>query len=320
MQHQSCGGGGVLPKHLLFYIYLDDQTGRQVGQALIRAAERGVACRVLVDGIGSRPFLSSRLRSTLEQGGVKVQAALPVSAWGALVSRFDHRNHRKIVVIDGLVAWTGSQNLADAGFAPKARYAPWVDLMVRLEGPVVHDLQRIFVEDWLLDHGEHVTELLTPRPRPFEGGVVLQVLPSGPDAKTEAMKEVSLLAFLETDRELVLTTPYFVPDDATAAAIYAIARSGVRTVMIVPERNDSRLVGFASRSYYDRLLDAGVEIYEYRGGLLHAKTFCFDGHLSIVATANLDRRSFELNYEVSIVAFDPDFTAELRALQERYLS
>jgi cardiolipin synthase len=305
--------------HLLFYIYLNDATGRRVADALIRATRRGVVCRLLVDGIGSRPFLGSQLKRALEAQGVKVSAALPVSAWGALVSRFDHRNHRKIVVIDGVVGWTGSQNLADAGFAPKARYAPWVDLMVRFEGPVVHDLQRIFVEDWLLDHGEDVTELLTPRPRPFADGIVLQVLPSGPDANTEAMKEVSLLAFLETDRELVLTTPYFVPDDATASAIYATARSGVRTIIIVPARNDSRLVGLASRSYYDQLLDAGVEIYEYQEGLLHAKTFTFDGKHSIVATANLDRRSFELNYEVSIVVPNEAFTRQLRALQERYL-
>ncbi len=305
--------------HLLFYIYLDDTTGTLVGEALMRAAARGVACRVLVDWIGSRPFLRSSLRRRMVEAGVEVSAALPVNPLAALFSRFDFRNHRKIAVLDGKVAWTGSQNLADPSFAVKARFAPWIDIMVRVDGPAVHDLQRIFVEDWMFECGGTPEDLMTERPAPSEDGVVVQILPSGPSVESKAMKEVTLMGFLETDHELILTTPYFVPDDATATALAAVARGGVRTLLVVPRVNDSRLVSAASRSYYEDLLEAGVEIFEYTDGLLHAKTFCFDGLISVVATANLDRRSYELNYEVSMVVADPDFTARLRDVQLSYL-
>ncbi len=307
--------------HLLFYIYLDDESGRAVAEALIRAVERGVACRLLVDAVGSRPFLASPLRRRLEQGGVEVAEALPVTALRALFGRFDFRNHRKIVVIDGTVGWTGSQNVANASFAPKARYAPWVDVMVRIEGPAVFDLQRLFVEDWLADARGSVEALLTPVPGPLDGGVPVQMLASGPaTGSARAMTEASLLGFLEVDEELILTTPYFVPDEATATALATTARSGVHVVLVVPQRNDSRLVAAASRSYYEALLDAGVEIYEYPHGLLHAKTATFDGVASAVATANLDRRSFELNYEISLVVTCPDFTGSLRELQHGYVA
>lgn len=305
--------------NLLFYIYLDDATGRRVAEAMLTAAVRGVVCRLLVDAVGSGEFLDSRLCRRLSDGGVEVARALPVTAVRALFGRFDYRNHRKLAVIDGLIGWTGSRNIANPSFAPKARYAPWVDVMVRLEGPAVHDLQRVFAEDWLLESGGSIEDLLTPRPQPLEDGVVAQILPSGPNAAGQrAMTEATLLGFLEADRELILTTPYFVPDDATLTAICATARSGVRTMLVVPQRNDSRTVSAASRSYYDSLLEAGVEIYEYPHGLLHAKTATIDGALSVVATANLDRRSYELNYEISLMVASRRFTAQLRELQIGY--
>ena len=307
--------------HLLFYILLDDESGRSVASALLRASRRGVACRLLVDAVGSRPFLASSLRQRLTQGGVAVTGALPVTALRALFDRFDIRNHRKLAVIDGRIGWTGSQNLANTSFAPKARFAPWVDVMVRLEGPAVFDLQRLFVEDWLADNEGSVEELLTPVPAPFEDGVPVQVLASGPAAgSARAMTEASLLGFLEADEELVLTTPYFVPDEATVAALATSARSGVRVILVVPQRNDSRLVAAASRSYYEPLLEAGVEIHEYPHGLLHAKTATFDGRVSAVATANLDRRSYELNFEASLVVTCPEFTADLLKLQRGYIA
>ncbi len=305
--------------HLLFYIYLDDSTGQRVGNALTEAAGRGVTCRLMVDAVGSRPFLRSKSCKRLREAGVEVLAAQPIHPLSMLLSRFDHRNHRKIAIIDGRIGWTGSQNIADASFAVKARYAPWIDVMVRLEGPAVHDLQRVFTEDWLLERGGTPGDILTPRPSPFEDGIVVQILPSGPGLAAGGMKQLSLLAFLETDQELIITTPYFVPDEATAEALLTVARAGVHTALVVPKRNDSRLVSAASRAYYDEMLDAGVEIYEYRRGLLHAKTFTFDRMISVVATANLDRRSYELNWEISMVMASPVFTQRLRELQLSYI-
>lgn len=305
--------------HLLFYIYLPDGNGSRVGEALMRAAGRGVTCRLLVDGTGSKDLLRSDLCRLMQSRGVLVTEALPVNPFRRPFARLDLRNHRKIVVIDGEVGWTGSQNLADAEFAIKADYAPWVDVMVRIEGPAVHDLQVLFTVDWLLDHDEPMAGLLTQRPPPLAGGVAVQIVPSGPHVDHQSLRYLMAMAFQRANRELIVTTPYFVPDVAMASALYATARAGVDTSLVVPARNDSPLVAAASRSYYSELLASGVKIYEYRRGLLHAKTFTIDGVGSVVATANLDRRSFELNFEVAMIVYDQQFTHELRRLQIEYI-
>lgn len=306
--------------HLLFYIYLDDGTGRRVAEALKRAARRGVICRLLVDGVGSSGFLDSALRGELEDSGVIVVAALPVSLLRAAFARVDLRNHRKIVVIDGCLGYTGSQNVADASFAPKKRYAPWVDCMVRVRGPVVRDLQAIFLTDWYVDSGEPLESLLASPIEPVDGGVPAQVLPTGPTNDLEALTQLSIGAIHHAREEIIFTTPYFVPGEAELGSLCTAARRGVRVVVIVPARNDSRLVGAVSRSHYRELLEAGVEVHEYQKGLLHAKTTTVDRDLALVTTANFDRRSFELNFEVSMLVYDSDFASHLRFLQTSYLT
>jgi cardiolipin synthase A/B len=303
--------------HLLTYIYLDDESGRAVGASLLAAAARGVRCRLLVDAAGSKPFLRSRLRRELERGGVRVVAALPRGLrLGS--ARIDLRNHRKIALVDGRVAYTGSHNIAAAAFAPKPRFAPWVDATVRVEGPAVRDLQELFVQDWYMDTGETLEDCLAIEP-PRHPGVPVQVIGTGPDSRHEAVVRLIQAAFHLAHEELILTTPYFVPDEGTIDALRTAAERGVRTVLVVPQRNDSRLVGAASRSLYTLLLESGVEIHEFTRGLLHAKTITVDRSLALVTTANLDRRSFELNYEASLVVFDSDFASQLRFLQRGYL-
>ncbi len=304
--------------HLLTYIFLADESGRTVAAGLVRAAARGVRCRLLVDAAGSRPFLRSTLRRELERGGVRVVAALPRSL-GIGSARIDLRNHRKIVVVDGRVAWTGSHNVADASFAPKPRFAPWVDATVRIDGPAVRDLQELFVQDWYMETGETLDECLALAPLQHETGIPVQVIGTGPDSRHEAVVRLIQAAFHLAREELILTTPYFVPDEGTLDALLTAAERGVRTVLVVPQRNDSLLVGAASRSLYELLLGSGVEIHEYTRGLLHAKTITVDRDLALVSTANLDRRSFELNYEVSLVVYDSDFASRLRFLQRSYL-
>lgn len=305
--------------HLLFYIYLTDQTGQRVGDALLRAAKRGVKCRLLVDAVGSKVFLRSPLRSELDAGGVQIVEALPVNPLRMLFYRIDLRNHRKIVVIDGVIGYTGSYNIADPSFAPKAKYAPWVDCMVRVQGPVVWDLQMLFVEDWYLDTDESLEDLLNIQPLAVPDGVPAQVLGTGPNSFNEGLRQL-LLATMHTARqELILTTPYFVPDDAMLSALSAAARRGVDTILVLPARNDSRLIGATARNHYQYLLDAGVQVLEYGKGLLHAKTMTIDGRMGIVSTANLDRRSFELNFEVSLAVYDDDFASQLRFLQKTYM-
>ncbi len=305
--------------NMLFYIWLPDGNGIRVGEALVHATERGVRCRVLVDSYGAMPFLKSELCSTMKAAGVQVAEAMPGGLLRAGVQRIDIRNHRKIAVVDGQVAWTGSQNIADAAFAIKAEFAPWVDLMVRIEGPAVQDLQVLFAEDWLLEVDEPPEAVLTEPPRPISGGIPVQVIGSGPLSHNRALVNLTQVGLLQAENEIVLTTPYFVPDETTISAMCTAGESGVSTTLVVPARNDSPLVAAASRSYYEALLASGVSIYEYRSGLLHAKTLSVDRAISVVATANMDRRSFELNFEISIIAFAHEFTSRLRAVQQSYI-
>jgi cardiolipin synthase len=305
--------------HLLFYIYLADGSGRRVADALRRAAARGVACRLLVDGVGSARFLESSMRRELASAGVHVRAALPTKIRFSS-ARIDLRNHRKIAVIDGLIGYTGSHNVAAASFALKPKFAPWVDATVRVDGPVVRDLQELFVEDWFMDTDESLEGLLRIRPREHAGGMVLQVLGTGPSSHNDALIQLIQAAFHLSREELIVTTPYFVPDEGTRDALATAALRGVDTHLVVPRRNDSFLVGAASMSYYEPLLDAGVHIHEYTKGLLHAKTITVDRDFAVVSTANLDRRSFELNFEVSLAVYDSDFASRIRFLQRSYVA
>ncbi len=305
--------------HLLFYIWLDDEAGRTVAESVERAARRGVHCRLLLDDVGSRAFLRSETCGRLRAAGVEVVRALPVSILRMLVSRIDLRNHRKLAIIDGTIGYTGSQNIASASFAPKRKYAPWVDCMLRVVGPAVRDLQDIFVTDWHAETDTYPKDALGISPTPQEGGVPVQVLPTGPSHDSEALEQMSLASIHRATEELVLTTPYFVPGPAEVASLCTAARRGVRVVLVLPARNDSKLVAAVSRSHYASLLRAGVEIHEFLDGLLHAKTLTVDRRLALVTTANFDQRSFDLNYEVSTLIYDSDFASQLRFMQMGYV-
>lgn len=308
--------------HLLFYIWLADKNGSKVAEAVARAARRGVACRVIVDDLGSRDFIRSPHWSAMAQAGVKLGRAQSIGnvLVRILKGRLDVRNHRKIVVIDGAITYCGSQNCADSEFAVKAKYAPWVDLVLRFEGPVARQNQALFLEDWYLCSQENCEELLQ-RPVPeFEGGVVAQVIGTGPESHYSAMPELFATLMFSARRELVITTPYYVPDAAMQAALCACARRGVLTTIVLPARNDSAFVAAASRSYYPELLEAGVRIYEYVGGLLHAKTLTVDGETTLIGSANMDRRSFELNFENNILFHDVPLTLAVRQRQEEYIA
>jgi cardiolipin synthase len=306
--------------HIEFYIALEDRTTAPVFAALERAALRGVACRLLLDGIGSRALLLSERHSQLRAAGVQVVEALPVGIVRRRFGRIDLRNHRKIVVIDRAIGYIGSHNLAAKDFKVKERYAPWIDATMRVAGPAANDLQKIFVEDWYLETDEELWNLVGQGVLDGHTSALAQVLGTGPATYESAMPQLILSIVHLAEEEVVLTTPYFVPDEPALASLLTAARRGVRTVLVVPEQNDSWLVKLASRKFYQRLLDAGVEIWHYRGGLLHAKTIVVDGKTSLMTSANLDRRSFELNLEASLVVYDAETSRRLRAVQEGYLA
>lgn len=305
--------------HSTTYIWLDDRVGEAIGNAMIAASDRGVICRVLVDGQGSRGFLKSALCRRMRERGVRVVAALPTHYLRALFHRIDVRNHRKIMVVDGEVGWLGSMNIAAPEFAVQARFAPWVDCMLRLNGPVVRELQLIFAEDWSLDTNESLEEFLLHMPPYHSDGLPVQIMASGPNYDNDAVRSLLIASIQVAKKEIVLTTPYFIPDSDMFSAICVAAQRGVAVHLVVPRRNNSRLVALASRACYSTLLSSGVEIHEYTRGLLHAKTVSVDQLFSIVTSSNLDRRSFEINFEVSAIIYDDAFACEIRALQQSYM-
>jgi cardiolipin synthase len=304
---------------LAFYIWHKGGRAGDVVDALVRAAGRGVRCRVMADAMGSKPFLKGDLPRRLREAGVALTVALPTGPLRTIFVRADLRNHRKIAVIDDRVAYTGSQNLVDPRyFKQGSGVGQWVDAMVRVTGPAAAALDGVFRFDWAVESGGAFEPPPAPDPGPPDGAEV-QVVPSGPGLRPEAIHQLLLTALYAARRELVLTTPYFVPDESMLTALLSAALRGVEVTLIVPARNDSLLVRYASVAHFDDLLAAGVHLALYRGGLLHTKSLAIDGQVGIFGSVNLDMRSLWLNFEISLFVYGHRFTQRLRALQDRYL-
>ncbi len=308
--------------HLMFYIWLPDNNGCKVVAALKRAAKRGVTCRAMADGLGSRTMINSEHWSAMREAGVRLAIALKIGnlLLRPLKGRIDLRNHRKILVIDNLITYCGSQNCADPEFRIKAKYAPWVDAMMRFEGPIARQNQHLFASDWEVETGEEISPLLRQPIASTASGLSAQVVGTGPTVRYSAMPEMFETLMYAARHELVITTPYYVPDESMQAALCASARRGIDTTIVFPARNDSWIVAAASRSYYCELLAAGVRIFEYEGGLLHTKSLTLDGEVTLIGSANMDRRSFDLNYENNILFYDPSLTADMRERQDCYIA
>jgi cardiolipin synthase len=310
--------------HLEFYIWYAGGMADDVCRALIRAEGRGVICRVLVDDVGSQAFLKTDMARQLRAGGVQLVAALPASVLRSLFFRFDLRMHRKIVVIDGRVAYTGSLNMADPRFFKKdAGVGQWIDAMVRVQGPAVEALAITFLEDWALESDDDISWLeetgdvhpLTPR-----GEAAVQVMPSGPAFRVEAMERVLLSTIYSARSELILTTPYFVPDEPLVVALISAAQRGVDVSLIVPAKVDSRLVRLASQAFQGDLVAAGVKVLFFSGGLLHTKSLSVDGKISLFGSLNFDPRSLHLNFEITLTVYNEEFTQHLRRVQQSYIA
>ena len=307
-----------------FYVWNAGGGADDVLEAVIRAAKRGITCRLLIDALGSRPWWKGDQPRRLRDAGVQLMAALPVGIFRTFIGRADLRLHRKIIVVDGTIAWTGSMNMVDPHFFKQSyRVGLWIDAMVRVEGSSVALLAATMVGDWMLESCESLeqmienTDLRLAEPK---GQADVQVFPSGPGQSGDGLLQMILETINASDTELVLTTPYLVPDESLLRALRGAAGRGVKVQLIVPEKVDSILVRYASRSYFDDLLAVGIEIHLFRGGLLHTKSVIADRSISMFGTVNLDLRSLWLNYEVAMFIYDRDFAERLHELQLSYLN
>ena len=300
--------------HLLYYLMFDDAVGDAVCAALENAAARGIECRLLLDAVGAKRGLRKYARR-LRQAGVQVHELLPGGLRWRRSGRMDLRNHRKIAVIDSSAGYVGSQNLAAPGFVPGF---PNRELVARVQGPAVAQLEGVFASDWYIETGERLQ--VEPQPPAADADTPMQLLPSGPAYPFENARDTVNALIHLAQRKLVLTTPYFVPDDATLAALRIAALSGVEVQLILSASNNQRLTAWAQDSYYDELLAAGVKIALYRPHFLHAKHMSVDDGIALVGSINLDIRSFALNAEIGLLCYDRSVVTRMRDVEAAYLA
>jgi len=298
-----------------YYLISDDDTGHRFLEALATKAAEGIDVRLLYDAVGSMHLDARRLAAIVAAGG-RIAAFLPVNPlrrrWTVLL-----RNHRKMIMIDGELGFAGGMNIGDqySGRSRRRGAQYFRDSHLGLRGPVVTDLTQVFCEDWWFA----TEELLgLPPPPPFieRGSSVIALVPSGPDQEHNASGMVYFAGIASARERCYLTSPYFIPDEAVTRALVSAAMRGVDVRVLVPERCDVRVAGAAARSYYPALVRSGVRIFEYRASMLHTKTMVVDGTWSIAGSANVDMRSFGLNFELGALIVDPSFAS---GLERRFL-
>jgi cardiolipin synthase len=306
-----------------FYIMSTDHITDELLTALEEAAERGVEVRLLFDHLGTLRIKGYRkLIARLKASKISWRPMLPLRPVHGQWRRPDLRNHRKIMVIDGEVAFTGSQNLIEPSYNnPRHRKVgrEWVELMACLRGPIVNTLNVVFATDWLSETDESLEHQLGHRPELHAGDITAQVVPSGPGFITENNLRLFNTLIYSAQHKVSICSPYFVPDDSLLYAVTTAAQRGVAVELFVSEKGDQFLVHHAQQSYYQALLEAGVRIYLYRAPfVLHAKHFTIDDEVAVLGSSNMDMRSFSLNLEVSVMLLGDDIVQRLRAVEDTY--
>ncbi len=311
--------------HLEYFMFAADSIGTPVIDALVRAQERGVVCRVLFDHL-SNLLLQGPVLKRLRQAGIPVHRTLPVDLFNRQWNRLDLRNHRKIVVVDGVVGFTGSHNLIEDTYHKRKNIKKgihYIELVVRVTGPVVRELNAAFITDWYSETEVLLDERTAPEmrvPIPVTGDVLCQVLPSGPGFEHNNNLMLFVALFHAARRRITIVNPYVVPEETILLALTSAAQRGVEVTLIVSEIGDQFLVYHAQGSYYEELLKAGVNIYRYEAPvILHSKSISIDDDIAVIGSSNLDIRSFELNLEITLVCYGTRVVADLRKLEGEYL-
>ncbi|RBH58562.1 MULTISPECIES: cardiolipin synthase [Pseudomonas] len=296
-----------------FFIIHDDQLGRRLQKKLLEKAAEGVAVYVLYDRIGSHALPHTYIEA-LREGGVQIRAFATRSGW---LNRFqvNFRNHRKVVVVDGLVGFVGGHNVGDEYMGAKPPLSPWRDTHVQVSGPVVACLQESFAEDWFWA-SRKLPPLILPESYP-DGGVLCQLLASGPADPVETCSLFFVEAIHAARERVWITSPYFIPDEAVFAALRLAVLRGVDVRLLLPSRPDHRIVYAASSLYAFEAVRAGVRVFRYRPGFLHQKVVLVDNEISAIGSANLDNRSFRLNFEVMLLTVDEAFARKVEQMLEQ---
>ncbi|HTU17142.1 MAG TPA: cardiolipin synthase [Gemmataceae bacterium] len=303
--------------HLEYFILRSDATGDRLYELLARKAKEGVEVRLLFDAMGSLHLKGRSLRP-LREAGAQVAAFLPLNPLHSLI-RVNLRNHRKITVVDGRVGFTGGMNIGDEYLGKSTTFGYWRDSFLRLEGPAVADLQRVFSEDWGFVRRELLSEEKYTPPQPDAGDVAVQIADSGPDQEVNTIREIYFLAIISARRRLWIASPYLVPDNGLFDALRAARYRGIDVRILTLLRPDHYISYYAGLYYAAELLAYGVKIYLYRKGMMHAKLMMVDGRWGMVGSANLDNRSLHLNFEVGCILHDAAQVEQLEAVYQRDL-
>jgi cardiolipin synthase len=307
-----------------FYISAWDDVTGPFFEALVAAVARGVKVRLMYDHMGSRGIPGyDEFQKKLDGTGIDWRPMLPVRPFKGQFQRPDLRNHRKIMVVDGRVAFMGSQNLIEPGYNKPKNHAAgreWVELVARVDGPAVTALRAVFAKDWYTESHERMTEEMSAsRATAHDDGVAAQVIPSGPGYVTENNLRLFTALIYSAQRRISLTSPYFVPDEPLLYAVTTAARRGVEVELFVSEEGDQFMVYHAQCSYYAALLEAGVRIHLYPApAVLHSKHFTIDDDVAVIGSSNMDMRSFALNHEVSLMLTGGDIVARFRKVEDNY--
>lgn len=304
--------------HMLFYIVSNDRIGNRIKQLLIDKAREGVHVRLVYDDVGSWSLPAS-FAADLRDAGVEVYAFMPVRM-PALTSKANYRNHRKIVVVDGMVGYLGGMNIADRYIDGLPHIGPWIDTMLRLRGEAVHSLQAIFFTDWSFVAGHDIANRADYFPKvlnaPFRP---LQIATSGPDSDWANIMQAYFYAITRASEHIYIASPYFIPNESVLTALKTAALGGIDIRIMLPGQSDSRVVYWSSLSYVQELLEAGIKVYMLYNAFNHSKVMMVDGSCAFVGSANMDIRSFEDNFEVAAIIYDRDTTRQLEATFMQHL-
>lgn len=299
--------------HLEYYIYDDDEIGNEIAKILVQKAKEGVEVRFIYDDFGSRP-IRKKLIPKLRKAGVEAYAFYKV-VFIYLANRLNYRNHRKIAIIDGAYGFIGGINVSDKYINPSKNKTYWRDTHIMVEGEAVWTLQQIFMADWNFCSQQNLplsNAYFIQHPK-TEDAQWVQIISSGPDSRTPSILYSYIQAIAMAKKEICITTPYLIPGQSFLYALYMAVLRGVQVKILVPEVSDSRFVNAICRSYFEGLLENGVEVYLYEKGFVHAKTMVCDDELTVVGTANLDNRSFDLNFEVNAIMYDVELAKQQKA-------